>query len=150
MMTTLEAPTLGDELRAAGLKATPQRVEVLLILRRSEQHLDAEGIHQIALQRGADISLATVYRTLGALTRAGLAEPRSLARDQSRDHYEAADRPEHHHFTCQVCGQVYEFETRHLKQLKKELKEDHNWELTSATFYFEGVCDRCAKQGDNR
>ena len=105
-MTTSEAPRLHDELRAAGLKATPQRIEVLTILRRSDKHLDAEGIHQTALGRGADISLATVYRTLGALKEAGLVEPRALARDQNRDDYEAADRPDHHHFTCQQCGQV--------------------------------------------
>lgn len=148
-MTTIKAPRLRDELRAAGLKATPQRIEVLTILRKSNQHLDAEGIHQAALRRGADISLATVYRTLGALTKAGLVEPRALARDQSRDHYEAADRPDHHHFTCQVCGQVYEFETHHIKRLKKELKQEHGWDLTSANLYFEGICDICARMGEN-
>jgi Fur family ferric uptake transcriptional regulator len=136
-----------EELRSAGLKATHQRVEVLTILRRSKKHLDAEGIHQTALRRGADISLATVYRTLGALKKAGLVEPRALAHDQGRDHYEAADRPDHHHFTCQQCGQVYEFETHHIKRLKKELKQEHGWDLTSANLYFEGICDQCIKRG---
>jgi Fur family ferric uptake transcriptional regulator len=146
-MTTREAPLLREELRAAGLKATPQRIEVLTILRHSDEHLDAEGIHQTALERGADVSLATVYRTLGALKKAGLVEPRALARDQNRDHFEAADRPEHHHFTCQVCGQVYEFETRHIKRLKKDLKDDYGWDLTSANLYFEGACDKCVGRG---
>jgi Fur family ferric uptake transcriptional regulator len=149
-MTVHEALSMGDELRSAGLKATPQRVEVLTILRHSKKHLDAEGIHQTALERGADVSLATVYRTLGALKKAGLVEPRALARDQNRDHYEAADRPDHHHFTCQQCGQVYEFETRHIERLRKELKQEYGWDLTSANLYFEGVCDRCAQEGKGR
>ena len=149
-MTTLEIPALRDELHAAGLKATPQRIEVLKILRRSNQHLDAEGIHQAALQRGAEISLATVYRTLGALERVGLVEQRSLARDHSRDHFEAADRPEHYHFTCLVCEGVFEFESRQIKQLKRELRDTYGWDLTEADLYFEGICDRCAREGKNR
>ena len=149
-MTAIEVPALREELHAAGLKATPQRIEVLKILRRSDQHLDAEGIHQAAQQRGAEISLATVYRTLGALKRAGLVEHRSLARDHSRDHFEAADRPEHHHFTCLMCEDVFEFETRHINQLKRELKDNHGWELTEANLYFEGVCDRCAEEAEGR
>jgi Fur family ferric uptake transcriptional regulator len=149
-MTTLDAPGLREQLRAAGLKATPQRVEVLTILRDSDKHLDAESIHLTALGRGADISLATVYRTLGALTKAGLVEPRALAHDQGRDHYESADRPDHHHFTCQKCGQVYEFETQHITRLKEELKQEHGWDLTSANLYFEGICDKCARRGLER
>ena len=149
-MTALELPALRDELRAAGLKATPQRVEVLTILRDSDEHLDAESIHLAALHRGAEISLATVYRTLGALKRAGLVEHRSLARDHGRDHFEAADRPDHHHFTCQVCEGVFEFETRHINQLKRELKETYGWQLTAANLFFEGVCDNCAEEGENK
>jgi Fe2+ or Zn2+ uptake regulation protein len=149
-MTTMACQTEGspeDQLRAAGLKATAQRALVLEIIRGSGQHMDAEAIHQEAQAQEADISLATVYRTLNSLKRAGLIEQRYLARDHTREKYEAAGGSEHYHFTCLGCGAVFEFETPLIQQLQKELQHEWGWVLNRACMCYEGFCAACVAKG---
>src|SRR3972149_5434033 len=64
-------------LRGARLRVTPQRVLVLEILEHG-RHLDAMAIHQRAAPSRGGLSLATVDRTLSALTEAGLGGERRL------------------------------------------------------------------------
>lgn len=133
-----------EELRRAGLRATDQRVAVLDILRRSGEHLDAGGIYIAARARDADVSLATVYRTVRALEEAGLVELRYFGPGHARDHYEAAGGPEHYHFTCARCGRVLEFETPAIRQLRADLRTRLGWRTTRTHLSLEGVCAECA------
>jgi Fe2+ or Zn2+ uptake regulation protein len=129
-------------LRSAGLRVTPQRMLVLEILDKGS-HLDAMAIHRRALKARRDVSLATVYRALGALTESGLVEQRYLDSDHSREYYEAVRGPEHHHMTCLGCGEVIEFETRRIQQLRSELEATKGWSLQRTCLCIEGYCPKC-------
>lgn len=141
--------TLGAKglLRSVGLKVTRQRMLVLEILSDSEGHLDADAIHQLAREGGEEVSLATVYRTLRALREAGIVEQRFLGRQHDRERYEAVGRPEHYHFTCHGCGQVFEFETERIHQMKLELGSKHGWVLDHSCLCLEGWCASCVEEG---
>jgi Fur family iron response transcriptional regulator len=58
----------------AGFRPTRQRVALaeLLIGDGRDRHVTAESLHEAALARGAQVSLATVYNTLKAFCDAGL------------------------------------------------------------------------------
>jgi len=70
------SPSPEEELRRAGLRVTGQRALILRLIRASKEHLDAEDIYAAARAQDSSLSLATVYRTIGALKRAGLVEQR--------------------------------------------------------------------------
>ena len=53
--------------RRQGVKATHQRTEILRELAGTEEHPDAETIHERVRQRIPALSLDTVYRTLKLL-----------------------------------------------------------------------------------
>jgi Fur family ferric uptake transcriptional regulator len=137
---------LRESLRRVGLRVTPQRMLVLEILERGT-HLDAMAIHERAARAHRGLSLATVYRALAALTEAGLVEQRYLDSDHTREYYEAVRGPEHHHMTCLGCGEVIEFETRRIRQLRSELEGEKGWTLQRTCLCIEGYCPNCQAEG---
>jgi Fe2+ or Zn2+ uptake regulation protein len=122
---------------------THQRQTVLSILETSETHLDAEGIWEHARSIGENINLATVYRTLSVLKEMGLVDQRYFARDHKREVYETSNKPEHYHFTCVSCGEVIEFSTSKVNDLRAELESEKSVQLTHTCLCFEGYCSNC-------
>jgi Fur family ferric uptake transcriptional regulator len=68
------------QLKKAGLKVTSPRVKILEILKNpANQHISAEDVYKILLEKNEEIGLATVYRVLNQFDDAGLV---------SRHHFE--------------------------------------------------------------
>jgi Fe2+ or Zn2+ uptake regulation protein len=128
--------------RQSGMRLTSQRRTVLEVLDESEAHLDAEGVYRQAKARDPNISLATVYRTLAALTQLGLTQQRHLTPDGQRGYYEITDR-QHYHFTCLQCGRVIEFDTPLITQLQLDLANEMGVQVIRARLYLEGYCALC-------
>lgn len=55
---------LKEILKAKGIKITNGRIEILNILKNSENSLSAEKVYQIFRDNKIDINLSTIYRTL--------------------------------------------------------------------------------------
>jgi len=137
---------LDETLHATGRRLTVQRALVLKIIEESEEHLDAETIWQRATEMQEQLNLATVYRTLAVLKEMGLVQQRYFARDHKREVYESALKPEHYHFTCLDCGNIVEFETARIQQVRTELSEEVSVSITHACVCFEGYCRNCAEK----
>lgn len=128
--------TLSTQLRSAGLRATPARRSLLAFL--SEQ---AEPVHVQRILRHVPKSIdqATVYRILNRLVTAGLV--REVHLQAGVVHYEAADRPHHHHVVCEKCGYVEDV---------TECRVPHRVasrgfsEVTEHSLEFIGICHACA------
>lgn len=99
-----------QQLRAAGLKVTAQRLCILELLRRPTEgsaHLSAESIHDRLRQEGRAISLATVYRVLSQLEACGLvARHRFLG---GHCIFEIANTDAHDHMLDVDGGAIVEF-----------------------------------------
>jgi Fur family ferric uptake transcriptional regulator len=98
-------PDPQQDLRAAGLRATPPRVAVLALLRRARMPRSHAEVVAALAEQGWD--RATLYRNLTDLVRAGLARRTDLGDRVWR--FEAADRGRSHHhphFVCRECGTV--------------------------------------------
>lgn len=87
-----------QQLRAAGLRATRPRLQVLRWLDDTPGHHPAEAIVE---QTG--LPKATAYHVLGQLCDAGLVL--TAESGSGRVLYEGAADP-HHHFVCRVCGRI--------------------------------------------
>jgi Fur family transcriptional regulator, ferric uptake regulator len=138
-----ESEALRDELRGAGLRATPSRVMVLRLLRGSGSPVSHSEVSETLDGSGWD--RATLYRNLLDLTRAGLAR-----RTDVGDHvwrFEAVTskghrNEEHPHFVCNQCGTIECLDgltgvsgpgRRAPKALRRNAVE----------IQLKGLCDRC-------
>lgn len=86
---------------------TDKRRVLLDILDEAEDHPTAEEIYERAARRDRRISLATVYRNLAVLTRAGLLT--RLEFGEGRGRYEKRKPLPHDHLVEVESGKVVEF-----------------------------------------
>ena len=135
-----EPDVMSEALRRDGRRMTVQRALLLRIIGESDEHLDAEAIHRQAQNRGARISLSTVYRTLKVLAQMGLL--RELHFDEEHHHFECA-LGEHYHLHCLECGQVTEYWPPDGGLRLRQVAEQCDFDLLSARLELQGFCQRC-------
>ena len=88
-------------LRKAGYKATPSRLAILEVFKKTRNPMSAQGIID-ALP--SDTDQATIYRTLKSLKEKGIIKQIDLRHNHA--HYELANTVEHHHLVCLKCGKI--------------------------------------------
>lgn len=93
--TFAQRDTIERALKARGLQATTQRVEVLHHLRASERHLSADDLYAVLVGEKMKVSRATVYNTLNLLKEHGLVNEMVL--DPGRVLFDPKTDP-HYHF----------------------------------------------------
>jgi Fe2+ or Zn2+ uptake regulation protein len=97
------AAALAEACRAGGLKATPQRIAILRVLRAAHDHPSAEQVCARVRESQPGVSLGTVYKALEALEQCGLIS--EVARVAECKRYDANLAP-HHHLVCTDCGAI--------------------------------------------
>ncbi len=95
------------------MRSTKQRRAILAALEGARRPLSPKEVLTEATRLGADggepvtdLSLATVYRNLGALLDAGQLATVQLLGQPSR--YELSGLAHHHHFHCERCDRMYD------------------------------------------
>src|ERR1700753_2092095 len=97
-----------DGLRAAGLRPTRQRVELVgLLFAGGDRHMTAESVHRDAEEAGVKVSLATVYNTLHQFTDAGLL--RQVVVDPARTYFDT-NTGDHQHFFVEDDGELIDID----------------------------------------
>jgi Fur family ferric uptake transcriptional regulator len=136
----------------SGGRMTAQRQIILELLAAANDHLDAEGLYQLAHERDTRVSLATVYRTLNTLAEAGLVQQRYESRDHERKIIEPVTQPADYHFTCRHCHRVIPFQSELVQQLKHDLQAEFNVQVFHACVCLDGLCPDCrvTLQGENQ
>ena len=125
-----------------GLRSTTQRRDVLAEALATSGHFDAEDLHEALRAAGKDVSLATVYRTLGLLRECGLI--RQAPRWEDRERYEAVRGRQHHdHMLCVECGRVIEFRDDALEELQDLICRRHGFTPIDHRMGIRGLCRSC-------
>ncbi len=97
-------PDVRSILRNVGLRPTRQRIALAeLLFIGEDRHVAAEDLHRQACDRGAGVSLATVYNTLHQFTEAGLLRILSV---EGQKTYFDTNITDHHHFFVQSTNEV--------------------------------------------
>ena len=96
-----------QQLRAHGIKPTPQRLEIGRLLLIRPRHMSAEQILNDLRATGSDVSKATVYNTLNLFAEKGIV--RAVAVDPKHLVYDSTTGP-HHHFFNVDTGQLMDIE----------------------------------------
>ena len=123
------------------VRNTKQRQAVLAALRETRTHPDAAWIHQAVRQSLPSISLGTVYRTLDALVRDGVAVTIQSAGQATRYDYKHA---EHHHAVCRGCGAIFDIEVLNVPQVLPSALPG-GFQLSDVRLEFRGLCAACQR-----
>lgn len=114
-------------------KITKNARLILNLVNQENTHLTAEDLYR---QLSDQMSMATLYNSLGRLVEAGLI--RKLSLPGQADHYDRVSR--HDHLICPKCGKI---EDIHLSSLSKQIGqqldlEDFQYEVTVSA-----LCSTC-------
>jgi Fur family ferric uptake transcriptional regulator len=134
-----------EVLRAEGKRITSQRSLLLQVIREGKGHLDADEIYRLVREKDPRISLSTVYRNLSMLKELGLIAELHL--DEEHHHYELKDATEHYHLICSNCGQVIEFHSPLVKELKNRIGGEEDFLIRRVHIDLIGLCAKCRAKG---
>jgi len=129
--------------RESGHRITGQRLTLLNVLREQDGFLDAETLYRIASQRGATLSLATVYRALTLFKSLGLIEGRLVGDEQNREEYRFRSLHETYTLTCKRCGAIVPVEPDIVEAFRRELTASMGVTILTAHSCFVGYCADC-------
>lgn len=119
--------TILDRCEANGLRVTGQRRTIAQVLEESDDHPDVETIHARASALDANISVATVYRTVKLFEESGLLERREFGDGRAR--YEDAERDHHDHLIDVQTGEVIEFVDPEIEALQEKIAARLGYDL---------------------
>ncbi len=101
---------------AKGLRMTDQRRIVARVLSAANDHPDVEELYRRAASVDANISIATVYRTVRLFEEAGIISRHDFRDGRSR--YEEAPEAHHDHLIDMKTGKVVEFIDEEIERLQ--------------------------------
>jgi len=132
-------------LRKSNFKATPSRIAVLEVFKKTRKPISAQEIIS-ALSRS--VNQATVYRTLKLFKTKEIIKQIDLR--QNHAHYELADLMEHHHIICLGCGRVEDIHYCWINEMEPIIRRSsrHFAEITQHALEFYGICKACKKRSD--
>ena len=134
--------TFRQAAKEAGVKLTPQRVEIYRQVLASDNHPSADEIHTRIQRKLPMISLDTVYRTLWLLADLGLINTVNPREESIRFD---AKLEEHHHFRCETGGKIIDFESAELTQLPLPPVLADFGQTLSVQIEVRGICIACQK-----
>jgi Fe2+ or Zn2+ uptake regulation protein len=132
-----------DTLERDGYRLSAPRTAVVETLATLGCSVTAKEIADRLHERGEDVGVASIYRTLDLLDRLRLARRVDAAEGIAR--YEPIDPSgdHHHHIVCERCGQVTAFEDRGLENAIDELAQRVDYSIDAHDVTLRGKCPSC-------
>lgn len=122
---------------AKGMRMTEQRKVIARVLSLAEDHPDVEEIHRRAAAIDANISIATVYRTMRLFEESGVVERHDFQDGRAR--YEEASDDHHDHLIDLRSGEVIEFVNEEIEKLQHRIAQEHGYKLVDHRLELYGV-----------
>lgn len=122
-------------------RTTRQQTAVIEALSAREDFTSAQDLHAALRRRGANVGLATVYRTLAALAADG--EVDILRTDEGEAVYRRCSTRHHHHLVCRGCGRTVEIDGPAVERWADTVAAEHGFTQVEHTLEVFGVCPAC-------
>jgi len=132
-------------LRKHGMRLTPQRDAILEYLESTRSHPTAQEVYEEVKKRFPYVSRATVYNTLGTMTRLGLLT--EIKRTEGAIRYETDPTP-HANVICLHCGSVQDVPL--VVEPKADLSSLPGFEIVSTHVEIYGYCAKCRHEMEER
>jgi Fur family ferric uptake transcriptional regulator len=124
------------------VRATRQRAAISALLENIDDFRSAQELHDELRQRGENIGLTTVYRTLQSMATSGMVD--TLRTDTGESVYRRCSDHHHHHLVCRACGSTVEVEGGAAEVWAEQVAAQHGFTDVSHTIEIFGVCGSCA------
>ena len=134
-----------ERLRAQGGRLTAQRRLLFAILDSLGEHPTAEELFILARENDPDLNLSTVYRTLRWLEAENLVSARLFNEGRRQERFVPALPSEHHHFMCNGCRNVIEFDSNLFESIKSKFQELNGARVSTGSIVLYGLCAECRK-----
>lgn len=131
--------------REAGIRLTPQRLEIFREVAQTGDHPDAEMVHERVRRRMPSVSRDTVYRTLWLLNEHALVATLGPSRQRTRFD---ANLTHHHHFVCLRCGSTKDFYNEEFDELAVPSSVRKFGRIETTSVEVRGVCRECSSKKD--
>ncbi|TMF35062.1 MAG: transcriptional repressor [Chloroflexi bacterium] len=141
MTGTAFPETVRDQLRARGLRWTPQRRLILDVITSARGHVTGSEFVDRCRERDPDTTPSTVYRTLDVLEELGYLAHSHAA--DGREEYHVLPVAEHAHLHCSACGGSWEVAADEVGGLVGSLRRDHGFVVDVAHLTIAGRCRNC-------
>jgi Fur family transcriptional regulator, ferric uptake regulator len=128
--------------RSPAVRSTRQKAAIHAALEEAEEFLTAQDLHDRLRHQGERVGLATVYRSLQALSDAG--EVDQLRTDDGETAYRRCSRGHHHHLVCRHCGRTVEVEGPAVEHWADKVALAHGFTDVSHTLEIFGLCSACS------
>ncbi len=123
------------------VRSTRQRAAISMLLDTLDEFRSAQELHDELRQRGENIGLTTVYRTLQSMSAAGLLD--TLRTDTGESVYRRCSEHHHHHLVCRSCGSTVEVGDHEVETWASEVATRHGFSDVSHTIEISGICSEC-------
>jgi Fur family ferric uptake transcriptional regulator len=133
-----------DQLRARGLRWTPQRRLILDVITEAEGHVTGAEFVDRCRARDPDTTPSTVYRTLDVLEELGVLSHSHGA--DGREEFHVLPATEHGHLHCRSCGGQWELDSndRSVVAAVEAFDAGRGFEVDVAHLTIAGRCRECA------
>lgn len=139
--------SVGDRLRARGLRWTPQRRTVIEVLVEADGHVSGAELVDRCRVRDPGTIPSTVYRTLDVLEELGLVRHGHAADGHEEFHVRPTD--DHGHLHCAECGTSWEIGEARAAAVAAALRAADGFEIDIGHVTLVGRCRSCAASGLN-
>lgn len=130
-----------SELRARGLRWTPQRRAILDVLRDTSGHVTPTELIERCRRLNPDVTPSTVYRTLATLEDLGLVI-HSHGPDGHEEYHVGPERA-HAHLACEQCGQSWELDSSDVRRFVRALSVTRDFDVNLSHLTIVGRCRGC-------
>jgi Fur family ferric uptake transcriptional regulator len=130
-----------------GARHTRQRAAVTAVMDELDDFRSARQIHALLHERGHDVGLATVYRTLHAMEQRGECDVLRADGGDTAVYRRCTRQAHHHHLVCRGCGRALEVDGPQIERWVREMAEVSGFSDVSHSIELFGTCRSCRDRG---
>jgi Fur family peroxide stress response transcriptional regulator len=139
-MKKLTREGLIGKLEERGFKITPQRLAIVdALVEKGHLHPGANLIYREARKRTKNVSLSTVYATLGEFFLQGIIKNLEFDRMENRCE---VNLEEHINLVCRRCGKITDYHIPPSIE-PKDIAREEGFTVTDARMEYYGYCRDC-------
>lgn len=141
-----EVKSLIQQIRARGVRITPQRAMIVQAIEAMPGHITADEVFQHVQRASPYVNLATVYRTLDLLVEMDLVTASDMGSGAA--HFVLRSHATHHHAVCRRCQRSIEFAPELLDSFTAAMLEQYGFHTEANHIVIFGCCAACADGSD--
>lgn len=140
MLTLVKAKQL---LKENNIRLTPQRLHLLNILSKENEHWTIEDLYQLMNKEMPSVSITTVYNNIHHFVKLGIVKEIQFGEGLSKYEWKKED---HYHIVCKKCGVIVDIWYPTLKEVEHFATSISKYNISSHNLEFYGFCQTCKAQ----